>query len=424
MQVSKRENRRISTLVILIIAGEAIFFLPFVMARIFRPTMLAFFDISNTELGTWFSIYGVVAMISYFFGGTLADRFSARNLMVTALWSTATGGFLMAVIPNPEMMRILYALWGFTTICLFWAAMIRATREWGGADFQGRAFGWLEGGRGAVAALLGTSTFLIFSWFSRAVPDQEVAMQDWHPFQFVILATSGLTLIAGFLVWSFIPVRKPDSQSKHPRAVLQEVVKLLGKPSIWMLSIIIICAYAGYKITDDFSLYAREVLNFSEVGAAGIGTISLWIRAGVAIIAGILADRMNKVYVISASFGLTIAGALLIGLGILDQVMGLVLLQLTLTATGIYGVRALYFAIMKEARISIGLTGTAVGIVSFSVFTPEIFMSPFMGHLLDKYPGALGHQYVFLLLSLFAFIGLIISLVFGVNVRNRKFNGS
>ena len=166
MQVSGRENRRISTLVILIIAGEAIFFLPFVMARIFRPTMLAFFDISNTELGTWFSIYGVVAMISYFFGGTLADRFSARNLMVTALWSTATGGFLMAVIHTPEMMRILYALWGFTTICLFWAAMIRATREWGGADFQGRAFGWLEGGRGAVAALLGTFTFLIFSWFS------------------------------------------------------------------------------------------------------------------------------------------------------------------------------------------------------------------------------------------------------------------
>ncbi len=191
-----------------------------------------------------------------------------------------------------------------------------------------------------------------------------------------------------------------------------------------MLSIIIICAYAGYKITDDFSLYAREILGFSEVGAAGIGTISLWIRAGVAIMAGILADRMNRVYVITVSFGMTIAGALLIGLGFLDQVMGLVLLQLTLTATGIYGVRALYFAIMKEARISIGLTGTAVGIVSFAGFTPEIFMSPWMGHLLDRNPGASGHQYVFLLLSLFAFIGLITSLVFGISARMRKFNGS
>ncbi len=223
MQVSSAEKRRISTLVILIIAGEAIFFLPFVMARIFRPTLLAFFDISNTELGRWFSIYGVVAMISYLFGGTLADRFSARNLMAAALWSTASGGFLMALIPEPGMMRILYAAWGFTTICLFWAAMIRATREWGGANFQGRAFGWLEGGRGAVAALLGTITFLLFSWFSKQVPVKAVDLHAWHPFQFVILATSGLTMISGFLVWFFIPVRMPESRSKLPKAVFQEV---------------------------------------------------------------------------------------------------------------------------------------------------------------------------------------------------------
>ena len=49
-------------------------------------------------------------------------------------------------------MSVLYAYWGVTTILLFWAAMIRATREWGGASQQGRAFGILDGGRGAVAA--------------------------------------------------------------------------------------------------------------------------------------------------------------------------------------------------------------------------------------------------------------------------------
>ena len=148
------QQRRTITLVSLIIAGEAIFFLPFVLARIFRPTLLVVFDISNTELGIWFSIYGIVAMISYFFGGTLADRFQVRYLMAFALWFTSVGGLIMSFIPPSGTMKALYAFWGFTTICLFWAAMIRATREWGGAGFQGRAFGWLEGGRGAVAALL------------------------------------------------------------------------------------------------------------------------------------------------------------------------------------------------------------------------------------------------------------------------------
>jgi len=73
---------------------------------------------------------------------------------------------------------------------------------------------------------------------------------------------------------------------------------------------------------------------------------------------------------------------------------------------------------MKEAKIPLGYTGTAVGIVSFVGFTPEVFMSPWMGHLLDKYPGATGHQYVFLILAMFAFFGLVTSLLFRLNEKN------
>lgn len=409
MPGSNLQRRRSITLVTLIIAGEAIFFLPFVLARIFRPTLLVVFDITNTELGIWFSIYGIVAMVAYLIGGTLADRFQARNLMALALWLTSGGGFVMAFIPTSGTMKALYAFWGFTTICLFWAAMIRATREWGGADYQGRAFGWLEGGRGAVAALLGTGAFLLFSWF-----------QD---FRLVILATSGLTLICGFLVWQFVPASAQLSCGKDPKAVYQEVVKLLGRPSIWLLAIIIICAYAGYKITDDFSLYAREILGYSEVRAAGIGTVALWLRALVAIFAGYMADRYNRVHVILLSFILTLAGSLLLGFGLLDQIVGIVFLKLMLTAIGIYGVRALYFSVLKEAKIPVGQTGTAVGIVSFAGFTPEIFMSPWMGTLLDKNPGIVGHQNVFLLLSLFALIGLLTSILFRISTGSRKFKG-
>lgn len=412
-----QKRRRISTLVILIVAGEAIFFLPFVLARIFRPTLLSVFEISNTELGIWFSIYGFVAMVSYLFGGTLADRFSSRSLMALALWLTAGGGFVMTLVPASGIMKFVYACWGFTTICLFWAALIRATREWGGMDFQGRAFGWLEGGRGIVAALLGTITFVLFSWFTRGFPEGKTGGLGWSPFQYIILTTSVITLICGLLVWIWVPETKLSYRSRKPAVVVREVKELMKNPSIWMLGIIIICAYTGYKITDDFSLYAREVIGFTEVEAAGVGSAALWLRALVAILAGYVADKSNRVQVISVSFGCTGIGALLIGFGVLDQSIGLLLLNLALTAAGIYGVRALYFAVMKEARLSWGLTGTAVGIVSFIGFTPEIYMSPWMGRLLDKNPGVTGHQYVFLVLALFAGIGLVSSLWFGKRAK-------
>ena len=58
-----------------------------------------------------------------------------------------------------------------------------------------------------------------------------------------------------------------------------------------MQAVIIICAYSGYKITDDISLYALEVLHYNEVDAAAFGTSALWLRPVFAVLAGFLADQ-------------------------------------------------------------------------------------------------------------------------------------
>ena len=151
-------------ILILILSGEAIFLLPFVLARVFRPTFLAVFELSNTQLGSCYSLYGIVALICYFLGGTVDDHFPPRKLMALALFLTALGGFYMYTLPSFEALRLLYAYWGFTSIFLFWSAMIKATRAWGGQAHQGKAFGFLEGGRGFFAASLGTLGVLIFAW--------------------------------------------------------------------------------------------------------------------------------------------------------------------------------------------------------------------------------------------------------------------
>ena len=111
----------------LVIAGEVIFFLPFVIARVFRPTVLEVFGITNLELGLAFSAYGVVAMLAYFPGGPVADAFAPRKLMSTALLITSLGGLVMATIPDQTTLKWLYAYWGLTTILVFWAALKRAS---------------------------------------------------------------------------------------------------------------------------------------------------------------------------------------------------------------------------------------------------------------------------------------------------------
>ncbi len=411
MSIQTDSNKRVATLLALILAGESIFFLPFVIARIFRPTLLEVFGITNTQLGAFFSVYGIVAMAAYFFGGPLADRFSTRNLMAIALWLTGLSGIIFATIPSNPIVYGLYAFWGLTTILLFWAALIRATREWGGSHFQGRAFGLLEAGRGLTAALLGSLTVMIFSVLTPEEMDPSFITERSDAFGYVILVASAITIISGFLVWYFVPIR--NETDREALTITPSVfIRLLFTPAVWMLAVMIVCAYVGYKITDNFSLYAKEVLQFSEVNSATVGTVALWMRVIVAVIAGYFADRFSGSKIIMICFALNLVGGLAISLGFMSTRIWFVVITFSTILIGVYGVRVLYFAVLQEAKIPLFTTGTVVGIISFIGFTPDVFMSPLAGYLLDENPGELGHQYVFLVLAVFSLIGLITAIRF------------
>lgn len=401
-------------IVALIAAGEAVFLLPFVLARVFRPTFLDVFGITNLQLGTAFSLYGVVAMVAYFAGGPLADRFSARRLMTLALVATGLGGVVLAGIPSTRVMNLLWATWGATTIFLFWAAMIRATREWGGVSAQGRAYGLLDGGRGLLAALIASGTVVVFaallpSDVASATPEQrEVA------FRAVIWVFTGLTLGIALLVWVIVPDNAPsERRGDQAKLSLDGIRAACRMPVVWLHAVIVVCAYAGYKATDDFSLLARDALGFDEVAASGIGTLSFWIRAIAAVGAGYLGDRVDSSRVIVWGFAILIVGSLLIASGMLiPGVAWMLITTIVATSVGIYALRGVYFALLAEGAVPLAFTGSAIGVVSFIGFTPDVFMGPLMGVLLDNSPGVLGHRHVFASVSVFGAVGLMAMIVF------------
>ncbi len=408
-------------IVLLILAGEAVFILPFVLARVFRPTFLAAFELDNVSLGICFSTYGIVALISYLFGGVLADRFKPAKLMAVALWLTAAGGVFMATFPDYFLMKILYGYWGFTTIFLFWAAMIKATRIWGGDSSQGKAFGFLDGGRGLVGAAFGTLGVFIFSLFIDANATETSPELREEAFGYVILVSSAIVALIGIFVFFFLKFRHEDEVVPIKETISAEDLKtVISMPVIWLLMIIILCAYVGYKTTDVFSLYAREVMLFSEVDSAKTGTFLLYMRPLVGVLVGFLADRAKASVYLIVGFLLSIAGAVIFASGVLGPHHALAFFfSIIIIAMGVYAARVLYFAVFNEGNIPLLLMGTAVGVVSFIGYTPDIFAGPMIGYFLDEYPGEPGQQYVFWILAGFSFIGLIASLLF-YRITNRK----
>jgi nitrate/nitrite transporter NarK len=394
-------------LLLLILAGESVFILPFVLARVFRPTVLDVFALDNTQLGLCFSVYGFVALVSYLFGGPLADKYPPRKLIAVALWMTALGGLVYATYPSYAVLKVLYGYWGFTTIFLFWAAMIKATRVWGGATSQGKAFGFLDGGRGLVGALFGTMGVLIFSIFISSEIAEATIAESRTAFKYVILVSSGIVVIVGGLVWFFMRMDKAAERAivldKITVSQIKEVLKL---PAVGVLMVIILCAYVGYKITDIFSLYAQDVMLYDQVQSAQVGTLLLFVRPVIGILIGILADRSQTTYWLLVSFIVSFIGALLFATGVIsDSSTALFFISILVVATGVYAARSLYFAVMERGKIPLVLTGTAVGLISLIGYTPDIFAGPAMGYLLDSNPGVVGHQLVFGILAIFSLVG-------------------
>jgi sugar phosphate permease len=397
----------------LILAAEAVFILPFVLQRIFRTTFLESFNITQIEIGSIFSIYGIVALVSYLFGGPLADKFKPNILMSIALVLTGLGGLYLATYPNLYDLHILYGFWGFTTIFLFWAPMIKATRIWGGTNKQGIAFGFLDGGRGLVAALFGSVGVLIFSLFITKDIELTTIEERRIAFKEVITYTSYAVITIGVIVFFFLRLNFEISTTSENTAkliTLKNFKTVMKYKAVWLLMIIIMCAYHCYKMTNLFSQYAEQIMHYNKIEAAKVGTYLLYMRPIIGVVIGLLADRTRATLWIVIGFILMAVTSLIFALGIIDDGTTLLfVLSIGTMALGVYSARVLYFATLEEAKIPLAVTGTAVGFISVVGYTPDIFTGLINGYVLDEYNEVVGHQIVFAIMFGFTVIGCVAS---------------
>jgi len=188
---------------------------------------------------------------------------------------------------------------------------------------------------------------------------------------------------------------------------------VLRLPAVWALAVIVLAAYAGYKGMDDLALFAVDAWGYDEVEAARLVTSTTWLRPLVCIGAGMLGDRVRATTVLPLAFGLLAGGQLVRWLAPAGAgLSALLFVDALVIATAVFALRAVYFALLYEARIPLHVTGTAVGVVSLVGFLPELFVNALGGALVDAAPGALGHQRFAAFLAAMAGLGLGASLVF------------
>ncbi|MGK0457244.1 MAG: nitrate/nitrite transporter NarK [Polaribacter sp.] len=407
-------NSKVTSMFALIIAGEAIFLLPFILMRVFKPVIREAFLISDAQIGEAQALYGITAVLSYFFGGFIADKWEPKKLLSISLFLTAIGGFWMALIPSIFTLKILYAFWGVSTILLFWASLIKATRQWGNKHNQGLSFGLLDGGRGFFAASIALFGASILTYFFPEKGLEITFNNKVETLQYIIGTITFIVFLVALLVWTVLP---KDTMKFEAETAFQfnfkKAFSLMKKKKVIFHSLIIFCAYCSYKLTGVYGTYAKDVWKYSLEEATYFAVFIQFLRPIAAISVGWIADKFIPSKIIIPSFSILILASAILGFGFFNtQPVFLSFTVFIFMALGTYSLRGLYFAIIEETKTPIQLTGTLVGIISIVGFTPDIFMSLFIGYILGENPSLMDYQYLFTTFTIIPIVGLFAALGF------------
>ncbi|TDL85397.1 MFS transporter [Vibrio vulnificus] len=403
-------RKNIPTLVILIIAGEMIYTLPY-FRNYYYDVFLNAFHLTNTQMGTLGSAYGVCCLISYIFGGYVADRWRTKHLLSISLLATGILGFALLLYPPYPVLLLIYAAWGITSIMTFWVALIKAVRSLASENEQGKAFGFFEGGRGAAKVIESALVLGLFAFLAKQLSDK-LALSS------VIIFYSVMCILLGIMI--MILYKEPDGNNssdeikekadkKFDWAILLRILKM---PTTWLAAILILTSYAMINSFYYITPYATAAFGASTIIAAALGYFSQYCRPIGSFGSGIIGDRIGiSNMVIIGYCVLAIGLAALIVLPGKPSFILLLLVFIAIIYISMYALQATHFAILVEGDYPVETTGTVAMPLMIIGYSGEIFMPIVAGACLDHWSGTDGYKVLFTILLGLTIVGLITAII-------------
>ncbi len=387
----KKSTIRWATLILLATSHGAIFRVAY-LSSTFYPALRAALGVTNEQLGSLTSMYGMVAIVFYALGGLVADKFKAKYCISIGLLGTAGATFWYSTMPDYGTLQIIFMLLSFFNILVFWSAYVKAVRNCGSEKDQGKVFGVNEGVWAASSAIF---SFIIVGVISSASSELSALVTTLQLYT---------ALYAVFGVAAFFLIGKDEKKGEKEGGVrFSEIGTVLRQPGIYLCAIIIFCAYSVYGAISYLTPYLCDVFGMDPSdpllnGASVVRTYAIGILAGP--IAGVLADKLG-----SPSKWIRICMvacvALLVVFLVLPASVGFVipLILMMVISCVVSFMRGTYLATTNEASIPLTVAGTAAGLMCTIGYLPDAFMYTMMGKWIDSAPGAQGYQYIFIYLT-------------------------
>lgn len=399
LNFGEKLRKNLFAILLISFGGAIIYGLPYFRYDYYDAYLEAY-NLNNTQMGVFGSIFGVFGMVSYLFGGYVADRVSVRKLLVYSLIGTGLGGFIHLLPLSFYSLVALYAFWGFSSLFAFWPACVKAVRMLSDSDGQGKAFGIFEGGRGVAAAIAASIAVILFKIGVKS-------LGIYVGMRYIIVFYSVLTILSGILVYFNMEDEIISSGEKISISDIKNVIKL---PAVWIIAIVTFCNYIFTLSLYYFVPYATSLLGMTVTSAAVLAAVKRYISPVSNVGGGVLGDKIgtsNLLFISFIGMALGVTGILLLPLNGTTLVIGAFVFLYILNYLFYQVNYSLSWAMMEEGAIPDKYSGTAVGLISTIGYLPDIFLSLMAGKILDNYPGVAGYRYLFIILISVLLVGAV-----------------
>ena len=395
-------------LVILAIAGSLIYGLPYFRTYYYGAYLEAY-NLTNTQMGTLGAMFGVFGMVSYLFGGVVADFISPKKLISVSLILTGVAGICHLFVSSYSALLVIYLVWGFTALFAFWPALVKGIRGLAAGNEQSKAFGFMEGGRGVTNAAHLAVALAIFNAFSKG-SGKGAGLQG------VIVFYSVVVIVLGVLVLLFF--KDPETSEKSERFNFKLVLTVIKLPQVWILCLILCATYVMNMSYAYFNPYATSAFGIAVAGGAMVAIMADYIRPIASIGGGVLADRVGRPKIMILSFLVMAAGTFAIAL-IPSMSLPVFVVMCAVVYFGMYCNYGIVFSLMDDGGIPMEVSGIAVGVICTIGYLPEVICPLAAGYTLDVF-SAMGYKYYFIAVGFIMLLGVVGILIWNRSLKKQR----
>lgn len=402
MGTQSKLKKNMLRLILISIAGTMIYGLPYFRSY-YYDAYLQTYGLTNSQMGMFGSIFGIMGACSYLFGGVVADMFSARKLMTISMILTGLGGLLHLFHPSYIMLVGIYFLWGFTSLFAFWPALLKVLRSLANEDEQSKAYGFMDATRGITNAVQLAVTLAIFNALSKKA-------SDLAGLNGVVIFYSAVCIVMGIGLYFVLDEKKlqtgsdgAEDESKFSFAIVKQVLKM---PVVWLLSLVVCCSYTMPILFYYFTPYATANLGMTAAAGAMVTMLAQYVRPVACVVGGVAADKIGRANVMYGTMGIMLVSTLVLIFA--RSMTNAVFIGICACIYfGMYGAYSLVFSMFDECGIPKYMSGTAIGLICTIGYMPEFFCPLLAGKVLDTYGNA-GYHILFIFLAVMMVIGLVL----------------